>query len=1029
MKRKLAVLAMFLILLMSLGASESLHYTFNDSSCPTPDVSGNGQDGSCSGDLPTVVSGQFDDAFSFDGTGDAVDAGSDPDYPENEDLTLAAWVKTSSSSNVNIIARQETSDFDGYELKMDDGATEVSGGIRICVQGDAGSNCAGTPSAYNNGNWVFAVGQFDKSTSNLSIWVNGELENWTKASPGNFSTIGENLGVGARVADSSQFIDGEIDEPRVFNEILTKDEIQRLNNSNTVSEFPSFDSIAVSPSPMLFNRNISTEINVSDDGSVVSLNISNVWQGGTITESDIELSQQASGNWTDTNFTNITVKDEWVNITYIAEDNDGLTTKENHTEFIDDKNPEILFSKPKNRSYYSYDVSYNITAEDDRDDVQDETVDCRLFDDGNEIRRDNSTEGKLNFSGTVSHDFGRYSFKASCSDPTSTLNQTSNYWINHSSVLNESSNSPVFETANTSYQFDIRLGDMVQDISANLSWDNDVVDQVSRPGSGVRMENISMYQEIPLVDSNDSVHNWSVSYDLNVSDFNAATFSTVSNSTKNNSQNVWHSFYLNESYLDPTDYIEGETYNHYINISNESGKGTFTATNTFYKTGNQKISNQNGFDSDNIWFLGNQNVGSINSSSTDYNVSGEVKVEFNGDSRFIEADNSTLTVFQPTFTDCSGGSLSQTVALNLTTIDEQNRSEYVSSDIDLAFNVWKVPSNKRTYNFSSTGEKFHTFCIYPSDENYTIQSTQQQVLYMAENYSSRSYYILKQGISNDTTRIPLYMLDESQATDVVFELEDSSGDAASQIVLAIERYFPSEDKFIRVAMGRTGSEGKTETTLKVGDEENYRFNAYNLSSSLVDSFPSQVITSSPVALTIGQEDRKIFSSWTGKIGFSCIDYNDNTAYIQNVTCDYSSETDGLDYVELVVERNDPVQPTRVCSTKTTSTSGSISCTGINASNSTYTYEFIAEFNDGTIIILQTETFGKLTNNYGDTGVLASFALFITFAMGGLLFPTATIALSVLALVVASFTGLFLVQLSSLASIITVAAILIWRMNR
>ncbi|MHC4682229.1 MAG: hypothetical protein ACYTEK_26500, partial [Planctomycetota bacterium] len=81
------------------------------------DSSGNGNVGTFNGD-PQWVSGHFDYALEFDGSGDWLDCGEDPSLQITDAVTVAAWIKVGAQGIDHKIVGNQDGVNGGYKMTV-----------------------------------------------------------------------------------------------------------------------------------------------------------------------------------------------------------------------------------------------------------------------------------------------------------------------------------------------------------------------------------------------------------------------------------------------------------------------------------------------------------------------------------------------------------------------------------------------------------------------------------------------------------------------------------------------------------------------------------------------------------------------------------------------------------------------------------------------------------------------------------------------------------------------------------------------
>lgn len=167
-------------------------------------------------------------AYEFDGNGDYIDCGSDNRNIIGE-LTLSAWVKTSSYKAQHIVSKTDYTVLAGYSLSMSDGKVRFSG-----HDGSGSFRTTEFSSPINDDNWHHVVGICNFNI--WQIWVDGILVDTFDSgyTTGDLRTdIPLTIGY-FYVGEGSDHRDfnGTIDNVRVYNRSLKENEILALSKDD-----------------------------------------------------------------------------------------------------------------------------------------------------------------------------------------------------------------------------------------------------------------------------------------------------------------------------------------------------------------------------------------------------------------------------------------------------------------------------------------------------------------------------------------------------------------------------------------------------------------------------------------------------------------------------------------------------------------------------------------------------------------------------------------------------------------------------
>lgn len=178
------------------------------------DRSGSSNTGTISG--ATVTPGKVGQALSFDGVDDSVNAGNAASLQLTTG-TISAWIKTTGagSSYRAIVVKGNA-----YGLFLKDNV------LMLYDWGASAERTTGMNLA--DGNWHYVTQVFQSGVaSGTTVYVDGSLVLTTTMT---VSSQAVALGIGDSIGNS-QFFAGSIDEPRVYNRVLTASEIQSLYQS------------------------------------------------------------------------------------------------------------------------------------------------------------------------------------------------------------------------------------------------------------------------------------------------------------------------------------------------------------------------------------------------------------------------------------------------------------------------------------------------------------------------------------------------------------------------------------------------------------------------------------------------------------------------------------------------------------------------------------------------------------------------------------------------------------------------------
>lgn len=178
-------------------------------------------------------------AKSFDGNDDYVNIG-DFSVFTTPPFSVALYIRTSLSD----------SNFDGSQrpfTKSNDGGgfagwfflgdiIDQDGNLVFQANGDSNSGFrVSSTTAINDGNWHQAVVTYSASNTEAILYIDGSSEDTnSNFNPGNISNPAE-LTFGSRNAGADRFYEGDVDDARFYDKVLTSTEVSNLYNTGSIN--------------------------------------------------------------------------------------------------------------------------------------------------------------------------------------------------------------------------------------------------------------------------------------------------------------------------------------------------------------------------------------------------------------------------------------------------------------------------------------------------------------------------------------------------------------------------------------------------------------------------------------------------------------------------------------------------------------------------------------------------------------------------------------------------------------------------
>jgi len=166
-------------------------------------------------------------ALSLDGAGDYADAGASV-IDTSQSFTASGWVRLDRATGYQTLVSVDGNQVSGFYLQFRDDTRRFA---FVKLPADASAGAPAFPSANFDpvvGQWYQLTGVFDAAAQTLSLYVNGQLEGITPA-PATWVAGGHLvIGRGRFGGNLVDYVDGSIDDVRVWASALTAAEVAQL---------------------------------------------------------------------------------------------------------------------------------------------------------------------------------------------------------------------------------------------------------------------------------------------------------------------------------------------------------------------------------------------------------------------------------------------------------------------------------------------------------------------------------------------------------------------------------------------------------------------------------------------------------------------------------------------------------------------------------------------------------------------------------------------------------------------------------
>lgn len=170
--------------------------------------------------------GKVNGALMFGGKGTYINIGRDSDFDITDQITVSAWIKVNKFDQEwqSIIAKGDSA-WRVQRNQNEDSLEFACSGLKI-PSGVPWGNLLGKRSV-NDGQWHHVAGIYDGKK--MYLIIDGEIDSSQPAS-GRINTNNAPVYIGNNAEQNARFWNGLIDDVRVYNYALTKEEVEALSN-------------------------------------------------------------------------------------------------------------------------------------------------------------------------------------------------------------------------------------------------------------------------------------------------------------------------------------------------------------------------------------------------------------------------------------------------------------------------------------------------------------------------------------------------------------------------------------------------------------------------------------------------------------------------------------------------------------------------------------------------------------------------------------------------------------------------------
>jgi len=299
------------------------------------------------------------------------------------------------------------------------------------------------------------------------------------------------------------------------------------------------------------------------------------------------------------------------------------------------------------------------------------------------------------------------------------------------------------------------------------------------------------------------------------------------------------------------------------------------------------------------------------------------------------------------------------------------------------------------------------------------------------DFDGRGYFLTL--INRSYQEIRLYLLNDTLSSLIILDVVDEQGRNVESGIIKCQRFYPEENRFRTIAMGKTNFDGKSSIDLVKKETKSNVLYKFIIEVDEIVRKETIATEINPLAadilfFTINlQED--VFLSWDGMKDVQyLLSFNDT---LNQFTYSWSDTTGLVRYGCLNVKRHTPLYEESVCSECETSTAATLICNITNQTDSIFIANAQIETNtNNSLYTVATASwnFNQKWIIFGDYGPLLALLFIGTLTMVGIWNPIVAVITCITAFIFSLILGFLSISYVSAVTLIIIGAIAIFKMR-
>jgi hypothetical protein len=320
------------------------------------------------------------------------------------------------------------------------------------------------------------------------------------------------------------------------------------------------------------------------------------------------------------------------------------------------------------------------------------------------------------------------------------------------------------------------------------------------------------------------------------------------------------------------------------------------------------------------------------------------------------------------------------------------------------------------YSVESVKTTQHEFCIYSSDQEYEVFASME---YSGDNFDDRTYYLTNATLTNDTTTVNLYMIEDTLGDEMTFTVQNNDLVTLEGYYVQFNRKDTANATYKTITIGQTDNDGRFTTNIEKGGGVVYQFIVIDTQGTVVDTITpvTFVSTDTTYTITVGADD--IFNIYDD-LTYSCT-YDNSTRIL---VCTVTDSSGLMTKSRILVQRRITHRWTDLYDN--TDTGATVIHTA-TLTNNVDDYRYFLYANNVLIDSGTIDTAEIVMSPYGQAGLFVVLMLVVVMAFLGINYPGMSMFLTVIAIVISNAINLISISESAVVGIVFVAGIIMIRM--